>query len=311
MIRNMLPVASSSTPRLRGARRAVTAGSTRPLEPRVVLEGVTLGYLLECDALEGSVHSVFARACNVACAAGLATLTTLESGAGPTTILLGQRPDLRALFATGDAVRVRDGMLVSLRAIVTLATAVPWRPSARGAILPCQATAPRLARAAAHLGRWYGGRTGLPSRAASVVGALSGATRRLDGDRARHAVASLVGLGEGLTPAGDDFLAGWLAALDWLALEPAQERFLDEARSATSTLLGRTTPLAAHQLRLAAGGHYPQVLVRLCEALFSEPQAQALEGALGNALACGATSGADTVSGVLAAAVAWCPAPEA
>ena len=69
----------------------------------------------------------------------------------------------------------------------------------------------------------------------------------------------------------------------------------------------RTTPIAAHYLRLAAGGHYTEPLVRLRRALLCEDDVDVVDAALRTALAVGATSGADTVSGLSAGLRAWLP----
>ena len=72
-------------------------------------------------------------------------------------------------------------------------------------------------------------------------------------------------------------------------------------------LTPRTTPIAAHYLRLAAGGHYTEPLLRLRRALLCEDNADVVDAALRSALAVGATSGADTVSGLSAGLRAWLP----
>ena len=71
----------------------------------------------------------------------------------------------------------------------------------------------------------------------------------------------------------------------------------------------RTTPIAAHYLRLAAAGHYTEPLIRLRTALLCEDDSDVVDAAVQSALAVGATSGADTVSGLLAGLLAWLPAP--
>ena len=71
----------------------------------------------------------------------------------------------------------------------------------------------------------------------------------------------------------------------------------------------RTTPIAAHFLRLAAAGHYAEPLIRLRTALLCEDDGDVVDAALQSALAVGATSGADTVSGLLAGLLAWLPPP--
>jgi len=65
--------------------------------------------------------------------------------------------------------------------------------------------------------------------------------------------------------------------------------------------------IAAHYLRLAAAGHYTEPLIRLRTALLCEDDGNVVDAALQSALALGATSGADAVSGLVAGLLAWLP----
>ena len=49
-----------------------------------------IGYLVPAADFDGDVHSVFARACNIACGELLLTLVVPGLGDGPTTLRLGQ-----------------------------------------------------------------------------------------------------------------------------------------------------------------------------------------------------------------------------
>jgi len=141
--------------------------------------------------------------------------------------------------------------------------------------------------------------------AADLVASIAEACRVLDKDRVVRLVASLVGLGEGLTPAGDDFLVGLLAGLDGLALDAAKRHFVDAIGLTLARLAHRTTDVAAHFLRLAARGHYSEVLDCLRDALLCRHRCDLVEKALQGALDVGATSGADMVTGLLAGLTAW------
>ncbi len=116
----------------------------------------------------------------------------------------------------------------------------------------------------------------------------------------RHA-ARLIGWGEGLTPAGDDFLVGLLAGLDAFVEGDERRGRMRGAIAATVTSCRRrTTPIAAHYLTLAAGGHYNEPLVDLRNALLAEDDRHVVDAALRRVLAIGASSGADTARGLLA-----------
>jgi hypothetical protein len=107
---------------------------------------------------------------------------------------------------------------------------------------------------------------------------------------------ALVGLGPGLTPAGDDVLAAMLLTL-WAA--PAAKSRRDELTTETMALLGRTTALSATLLRHAAGGRGIPQVIDVVDALggFGD-----LEAATARLLTVGHTSGAAMARGVLVAA---------
>ena len=109
----------------------------------------------------------------------------------------------------------------------------------------------------------------------------------------RRAVAALVGLGPGLTPAGDDFLCGLLAAAR--AADPALITALGDAVEAS---LGRTTSIGAFLLRWAVEGFWPTALVDLAEGLAGEREAEALAG-LAELCQLGHSSGCDLATGFL------------
>jgi len=109
------------------------------------------------------------------------------------------------------------------------------------------------------------------------------------------AVKALVGLGPGLTPAGDDVLCGVLAALTALGDLPRRDRLA----AAVEPHLTRTTTLSAALLRAAAAGHgLPQLTRLLCAVLRGEP-ADRVAQALTALLAVGHTSGVALAAGAL------------
>lgn len=102
----------------------------------------------------------------------------------------------------------------------------------------------------------------------------------------------LVGLGEGLTPAGDDFLIGVLAALEWMGADGPRRRL-------TQALAGRldgTTTLSRAFLARAMEGEYSQPVLDLFRAL-EDPAATAQ--ATARLCAIGHSSGSDMLGGIL------------
>ncbi|MEO6826349.1 MAG: DUF2877 domain-containing protein [Microbacteriaceae bacterium] len=114
---------------------------------------------------------------------------------------------------------------------------------------------------------------------------------------AQPIVDALVGAGSGLTPSGDDILAGFLVAARAVGLPcPAL------ADTALLRATRNTTTLSAALLRYAGRGETIPQIARLLHSLSSasEPSEAALE-ALTRVLAIGHTSGTAMATGVLAA----------
>lgn len=125
---------------------------------------------------------------------------------------------------------------------------------------------------------------GLPTGPGGPLAALRGAVRRADLDAALRTATRLIGLGPGLTPAGDDIMAGTIAGLVLLG-HPAAERF---AAGVYSLAAGRTTELSRALLRHAACGRVSGEYAAVLHALVGErPLAPAVAGLL----ATGSTSG--------------------
>ncbi len=125
-----------------------------------------------------------------------------------------------------------------------------------------------------------------------AAGHLATLRAGLQGDHTAltSAVHSLLGFGEGLTPAGDDCLLGVLAARR-MSGQPAG---LLEATIGAST--SRTTSLSAAFLQAACDGQFAGHWHRLRNALENRETAD-VEGAVRRILAHGATSGADAMVG--------------
>jgi hypothetical protein len=102
-----------------------------------------------------------------------------------------------------------------------------------------------------------------PPVVAEPAARLDSALTSGDAGRVADAVHALVGLGPGLTPAGDDVVCGALAAL--FAAGAAVPR--DQLAAAANEQAGATTSLSGQLLRCAAAGEGVPQLVRLLRAL--------------------------------------------
>lgn len=114
-----------------------------------------------------------------------------------------------------------------------------------------------------------------------------------DFDRAAKVLTGLIGLGSGLTPAGDDFLTGVLAAL---AVGRASgsagtyDSFAEELRKEITAGYDRTNDISAAFLKCAADGMFSEAVIKL----FS-----AEGGDAGDFLEIGHTSGMDSLAGIV------------
>ena len=125
---------------------------------------------------------------------------------------------------------------------------------------------------------------GLPAGPGGPLAALRGAVRRADLDAALRTATRLIGLGPGLTPAGDDVMAGTIAGLVLLG-HPSADRF---AAGVYALAAGRTTELSRALLRHAACGRVSGEFAAVLHALVGE---RPLMPAVAGLLSTGATSG--------------------
>jgi len=290
-----------------------TTNQLERLPTRASLAVESMGYLVPRWHFDGVVHSVHARACNIAFGKSLLTLVAHGVGEGPTTLLLDRdcAIDLRTCFSVGDAV-VRHGTLLrSCGADAELGWATEWNPAARPIFAEASQVVANLRSARARLGARPGCQASIVHREGRAACArLEQACRVCDFEMASAEVARLIGWGEGLTPAGDDFLVGLMGGLDALAATSAVRRiFLTRLSAAISARAGLTTPIAAHYLGLAARGHFIAQLHQLRDALLSANEVTSLHGSVDKVLALGATSGADLVAGLLSGVSASLDAP--
>ena len=260
--------------------------------------GAGLARRLETRELDGRVHSVFPRAVNVEWNEPGRALLTLHGPvplAAPFALALAGWPDQHGL-EPGIPVVAKEGRLCAggLEVDWVDATVVDLRVSA--GVEDARAVRDRLARALAPFDERAGaaGLSAAPGRAARA--AVAGALRERDPLALSQAARSLVGLGEGLTPAGDDWLVGMLAVLHRLA-----QGWVLEAGHLASVLVGeapgRTTTVGAAFLAHALVREFSEPVRDLVTA--ESPSRARAAGARLAAL--GATSGADTLSGMRAA----------
>ena len=120
------------------------------------------------------------------------------------------------------------------------------------------------------------------------------------------AIESLIGLGSGLTPSGDDLLVGYLAGL-WCAVRDASERaqFVSDLGREVIRFSTQTNDISRTYLYHAAHGQVTSLLANLAEAICRGEKGERLLVAAGSAMRVGHTSGMDAVTGLLTGLTAW------
>lgn len=259
-------------------------------------------------AVTGSVHSVHRRAANVLLGGLLVAVISAEFDDAPWTVRLSPADWARLTLHGGaratagaDGIRIRtaDGEV-----LIRWAGGTPWMPAS--ADLSALDSAELLlarealgAAAAAPAPQTPFGRASAALLDAGVDGlrAAAGAALRgaLDEDAIEAAVGRLMGLGEGLTPSGDDILTGF----GFLAAQPGMRlnRMLPALTAGVAAHESRTTLLSATTIRAALsarGRHSMHDLVAALQA--RDPHA--LEDAAARILAIGHSSGADLLTGI-------------
>jgi hypothetical protein len=161
---------------------------------------------------------------------------------------------------------------------------------------------PLLWASGAAAGAW---RPGLVAAAGVPARLLCAAAVRGDAASAARAARGLAGLGPGLTPSGDDLLAGFAAAwilvgdslgLDGVARERVMDGIVGGARRGAS-------PLGRAWLEHARRGELLEPMTRFVAALLAA-EARDLAGTVRGALEVGSSSGTDWMVGLLLASAA-------
>lgn len=251
----------------------------------------------------GQVHSLHPRAVNLLFGDTLLTLVMPDRGNGPGNLVCVDQAPFTALgWTSQDPVWAADGAIYGPGGhTVRWAGAAHWEPplpppTADPAVL--RENRDRLADALSQ----YGNHAGLLPAALAVAGGTAPQTSlsRFAGPRVQALMAGdpdgargLIGLGPGLTPSGDDLLAGYAVTL--------------HRAGRPITLLGNLAPNATtlvswHLLRWADRGLAGEHALTLTDGILSQSGHAAL-AALGRVLAHGATSGSDWAAGALLALI--------
>ena len=260
------------------------------------------------------LSAVFSRAVALSLPGGL-LLSVIRDEEGLEALALwpgpGEFEDLGALAARGMGgdLEARERLVYRLEALYS--SAEPWDPRPRLARLSRASAEGKFKQLATEAGVREAvaeADTGRPaSRGLSgVLGPGGDDTIRGDGPFGRAFMAlarredfpaALVGFGPGTTPAGDDWLAGFLCAAD-LASGLGPGKAENALREEIKKRLERTTDAGRSLLSASIEGIPPRFLCTLAEAA---TEAGDIRRAVAAALAHGASSGRDSIDGFLAA----------
>jgi hypothetical protein len=252
---------------------------------------------LSAGAYRARVHSVFASVVNLECASSgtLHTLACAHVDNAPATLVVDLPSFVRLGLATSANARCTGPTLCAGSLEVSLERVERWSPAMPDwpdGGMPVPWLRDLLGR------RRPGGNAGaFDGRLRELTSALEAALRHGDTDAAYEHAARLVGLGPGLTPAGDDWLVG-LATICNLPGSP-----VGDLRSLLVGLVDdageRTNDISRAAMVHAAQGRVRESITELVTAMAHGDRA-AMERRGTQVMRIGASSGTDILTGMLA-----------
>jgi Protein of unknown function (DUF2877) len=271
----------------------------------------SIGYLAEHgprETLRFWVHSHFPHALNLSSAGGeLLTLLSPRYQNLPTAIRLVTPPgwDWRHQSRPREPILLENNVLHGARWRADLSRAPCWRPSAERTQSGLSLNAflgvyPALASQLVLYCRQREVRSNLQLLPGWPADARA---PRLNVEHTQaeleSGVAELIGYGAGLTPDGDDYLLGYLAALrSWQHID-AIAQHLKLLRPAIKNQLHRTTNISRHYLGLALQGHYSEPVDHLITVLIRGGAAVDVALSANKVMEFGSSSGVDCLGGFL------------
>ncbi len=118
-------------------------------------------------------------------------------------------------------------------------------------------------------------------------------SRNISSDSVSTMAAQIIGLGDGLTPSGDDLLVGFFAVLHLTGQAPR----LRPDPAGLNRFMVNTTDLSAAFLRCALQGHFSEPMVRLAHALYGAESGD-WQAPAANLARVGHSSGVDAMVGM-------------
>jgi len=288
-----------------------------------LVAALSIGSRAPLRFVAGSVHSVYRQACNLELSDGaLVTLLGREAGNLPHGIrcALPEPEDFQVWLRAGQAVAA-DGLLLRIPEAgmaIGLGGAARWQCGLDGcAIDPDAESSARILHAARLALRQHAPQGGFAPlllrdevpgswleqamlrRLATTLPALSQAGSSLDCAAAAQALGQLAGLGPGLTPSGDDFIVGYLAALHArCSREPPLPSFVEGLVPALAQLAAAANVISRQFLLNALAGEFSELLAQVVSAI-AACDGPLLQQSIARLARVGHSSGADSLVGLL------------
>jgi len=292
------------------------------------LRAISIGTAVPRGDFDGVVHSLFDTAANLCPGrdAGLLTLVPANGPDLPQGIRLGTPPNysFEGKLNVGEKMTCRGGSLRAEhdRLVIELRGAKRWRCKLPSIDInePCattgwtavmEALVERQRRTGVESLFTEALQADLPRRSAATwtlethIRELVEAACHLE-QPSEAAIAGLIGLGEGLTPAGDDLLVGFLTGLRCTAGANRKRRaFLSAVGKTIVWLSYLTNDISRTYLVHAARGQVSQPLEDLAEAIARGEERCKLLLIAEEAMRLGHSSGMETVTGLLVGLACW------
>ena len=287
------------------------------------ISALSVGSRAPCHFTRGSLHSVYRQVCNIELENGtLATL--LAQGLGNLShgirCALPDPADFRVWLRPGQAVAA-GGLLLRIPqagVVIDLSGAGRWCCKLDACTLdPYAAPTVRAMLAVRLLLREQAPRGGfaplvlddaepgspleraMQRRLRQTLPTLGRASISLDSALAVKALEQLAGLGPGLTPSGDDFIVGYLAALySRCSREPVLRPFLDRLTAALARLAATAKLISRQFISNALEGEFSEWLAELVWAIAAQDDLR-LRQSTARVVRIGHSSGADSLVGLL------------
>ncbi|WP_267223525.1 DUF2877 domain-containing protein [Dyella silvae] len=272
-----------------------------------ILTALSIGYLVPQmlqQPIHFMTHSRFRHAINlVSDDVGMMALLGAASGNAPKAIRLNLPTDWDWRRLSGDRrVTWGNGVLLGHGWSVDVRQASLWSPQ-RDGIQELREPAPRTLDKLAQVLGTHSREQRSCNLSSVFVGSLSlgwnGLSATSSPALCEERVRAWIGCGPGLTPSGDDYLLGYLAALWPWQRHPDLTSHLECVRELLKKYMCGTTDISRFYLGQAVEGHFSESIHDLIDAVIRHATDEETSALAADVMNHGATSGADAMAGIL------------